>query len=526
MTLARRLVFALLLAAATARACVYLYYTVLAFQTPLEAYHLEAKMVLLAYRAEVGASLYPRWDNYPHVANFFGPVYFGLVGLIGALVGATIPGLFLIGRAVTVAAALGTTALVAAVAGRRYGRAAGAAAAALSLGTGPLLGFGVMVRPDTLADLLGLAGFLLLGQRALGPRAAGGLLLVLAVLTKQTSALYLAAAVAALAVERRPRQAAGLLAGCALGLAAVIAGVNAGIEPNFAASLVGEASAPWALHNVVQTLYTARTWPELLVLPLAGIGPWLTARPRDVRLPTLAVVLLAGSVVASGKTGASLNYYLCLRGVEALAAGALWRAARAATGRALRAAVAAGVVGVAAVAAGTVGDVTAAANELAHAQALASPLGRIYLETRNRLFRSARDPSVRMLTDSGPIDLHHGTRAVFGDPWLFRLLVHTGRIDPVLLKQRIDRQYYQLIVTTSDIMAPTYETYEFGLPMVLVERIRTRYKPVGAHAALFFYVPRDAPGAGGAAAAPRCASSAAGALAAGMLDCKAARVRR
>ena len=68
----------------------------------------------------------------------------------------------------------------------------------------------------------------------------------------------------------------------------------------------------------------------------------------------------------------------------------------------------------------------------------------------------AKDPNAHLLTDSGLIDAAARERAVFGDPWLFHLLAETGQINPETILRRIDSQYYDLIVTTSDLMLPGY----------------------------------------------------------------------
>lgn len=83
MILSRRLLLILLLTLGAVRLLRYFEFASVMLAYPLESYFLEAKMVLLAYRVELGASLYPAWQDYPYVANFFGPLYFGLVGLLG-----------------------------------------------------------------------------------------------------------------------------------------------------------------------------------------------------------------------------------------------------------------------------------------------------------------------------------------------------------------------------------------------------------------------------------------------------------
>jgi hypothetical protein len=101
-----------------------------------------------------------------------------------------------------------------------------------------------------------------------------------------------------------------------------------------------------------------------------------------------------------------------------------------------------------------------------------------------------------MLTDSGFIDLHARERAVFGDPWLFRMLVDTGRIRPRVLIERIDSGYYETIITMADFRLPAYESNDFGLPMALVERLRGRYELVRSGDGLFVYRRRGRVGTG------------------------------
>src|SRR5262249_54874169 len=158
-------------------------------------------------RAQAGDSLYPDWHNYPHVSNFYGPVYFFLVGQLARLVGADLDRLFLIGRGVTLGSAVITTLGLAWFLGRRYGRSAALVGLLYSLGSLPMFGFSVMVRPDTMAELFGCAGVLLSWQRTRAGVLGGGALLVLAILTKQTAITFLAAAAAGLWWEGQRRLA-------------------------------------------------------------------------------------------------------------------------------------------------------------------------------------------------------------------------------------------------------------------------------------------------------------------------------
>ncbi len=336
MNLLSRLLLYLLLALGAARMVLYFIYAADMLPLPLESHNLEAKMVLLAYRAEHGLSLYPAWWDGPYVSNWFGPVNSVLVGLAGRLLGAGIRELFLIGRTVSFASSLLTTLVVAVAISRRYGQAAGLAGGVLSLGSGPMFGFTVMVRPDALAELLGVTGFLLSGGRSRGTRGAGVALLVSAILTKQTAAVFLVAAALATALAGEKRRSLGILAAAAAGLVGVVVAVTLLGEPLFARSLVGERVMPWSFPTwrMVSRRIVVSS-PDLLLLPAIGVWLWLRdrSRPREVRPAALVLVLLASSLVLSAKLGADMNYYLSLRVAAALAVGALWHAVHSSAAR-------------------------------------------------------------------------------------------------------------------------------------------------------------------------------------------------
>ena len=488
---ARRLLFGSLLAVGMVRMAVYFAYAVACLPSPLEVFHLEAKMVLLAYRVEAGAALYPEWHDYPHVANFFGPVYFVVVGLLGAATDADIPDLFRIGRGLTFASGLLTTLVLGAVLGVRYGRGAGVAGAVVSLGASPMYGFSTMVRPDLMAETLGLGGFFLSGHRTRAGRVAAVALLALAILTKQTAVIFLVASAGASAVEGEWRRAWGVLAGSASLLIALVVAITLLSEPNFAASIAGEAKSPWVVSEWLRTLrHLVEFSPDLLLIPAIGLWLWTRrgAETREVRWAVLAIVLLAGSVVMSAKYGADLNYFLSLRAPEALAIGTLWHAGRAEKGgrRSASLCTAAGLAMLALVP----GAFHAASQALfARKQAafLAGPTGQSLLRSYEKGIQLARDPDYRLLTDLGLLDLYQGERAAFGDPWLFRRLVDTGQIEPSLIIRRIDDQYYDLIVTTSDLNSADRASETFGLPMALAVRARERYAPIRVEAGLFYY---------------------------------------
>lgn len=468
---------------------------------PLESHQLESKMVLLAYRAQAGLSLYPEWRDYPHVANFFAPIDFLVVGGLGRLAGSDLRGLFLIGRGVSFAAGLLETVVLGVWAGRRYGRMAGVVAALLSVGGRPMDGFSVTTRPDMLAELLGVAGFALAGAGAGVWRASGVAAIVLAVFTKQTTAVYLVAAALAMAAEGRWRRALGTFAAGAGAIALVVAAVTFAVEPRFARSLLGEAATPWDLAAWLALMKRLGVGSlDLFLIPAIGLTLWTRGRDRDPGLAALTAVLMASGLVLAMKRGADVNYFLGLRAAEAMAAAALWSAAR--EPGPPRRALALGAAMLAAVVAVSLSALVNCVG-LARLQALSDyfrgPAGLEFLNVHRAACRAAADPGGRVLTDSGYIDLHAGERAVFGDPWLFRMLVETGQVDPKVLIERIDSGYYATVITNRDIRHPDYPSFEFALPRVLVERLRDRYEFVGVNGGLCIYTRkgRGAPPAAG-----------------------------
>ncbi len=340
--------------------------------------------------------------------------------------------------------------------------------------------------------MLGFGGVLLSGHRTRLGSFAGCVLLVLAILTKQTAAIFLVAAALGLELEGRRQRAMVVLGGCTAALGLTIAAINVTLEPNLVRSLLGEAKTPWSFGTWLRMFRRiVERSPDLLVFAAIGLGLWSGGRWRDPRLFALGLVVLAASLGTSGKRGADANYYVSLRVVEGLTVGTLWHASRTATTRRGRSAlVLASALGLAALVPSTLAAAVQAMASRDSSALLAGSAGRILLRTYHRVFRAAENPRVRLLTDSGLIDLHQNGRAAFGDPFLFRLLVTTGQIRPTKMRDWIDAEAYDLVVTTDDLFSDRYSKYEFGLPMVLVERLRVHYKHTGTEAALFFYRPR------------------------------------
>jgi hypothetical protein len=475
-----------LLTVVAVRAAAYLLYVRWLFSFPLETHVLEATMVHHAWRVLSGSPLYPAWESYPHVANFFTPVYFWIVGGLGRATGASIPRLFAIGRSVSVLSTLFAAGCLAWYLQVRHGSRAALLGALLSVGAAPLYSFSIMTRPDVTADSVGLAGLLL---TMVGGRKApiiGSALLVVAILTKQTAAIYLLAGIVMCLGERRYARALLLAGSSAAGLALVTIILTTSPAPLFLTSVLQERYSP--LSTVEWTATTARLamWsPELLTLSVAGVVLWLRQKEYGVALAMMT--LFAGSLLMALKVGSDLNYFLPLRATSVLAAGSLLAAARGVLpGRRSWAVVAATGTFLVLVPS-TMKAVAAAGEARALSSFIKGPSGARMLETYAVLIQLVQAENVRVLTDSGALALYQKEKAPFVDPWLFRLLVRTHRIEPRQMEQWLESRSYDYLVLTADLYSPAYDDYAFGLPLPLVRKARGRYTQVAYAAGLFIY---------------------------------------
>jgi hypothetical protein len=352
----------------------------------------------------------------------------------------------------------------------------------------------MMVRPDAPADLLGVSGFFVCGGRSSITRRAslaGIALLVLAILTKQTAGIFLLAAALSLALEGAWRRALELLGGGLAALGLIVLVVNLLFEPHFAASLLGERIMPWSFSAWRILLdHILLVAPDLLYFAALGLILWIGRRPRDWPAAALTGMLLVSALVLSAKLGADTNYSLGLRISEAIAFGTLWQAVHATAGRSLSRTVGlalATVLGIATIYPGVVSG----AGQEARSRAVASSFGKLSGQRLLFSYRSAialaRDPGVAMLTDSGLLDLYQGDRATFGDPWLFHTLVDLGKLHPTRIIERIDSQYYDVIITGHDLDSPRYLNEDFRLPNVLRAHALARYVVRDVQPGLFYY---------------------------------------
>ncbi|RUL88543.1 hypothetical protein [Tautonia sociabilis] len=496
------LAFALTVALAAIRSALFLAHSAIAFVDPLEAFYFEAVFVQYCWRVRVGEPIYLDYRNPPYVVNFFAPLYFLVVGGLGRLADAGPEALARIGRAVSIASDLAAAGVVGVAAGRRYGRGAGLVAGLIGLSSAPLMPFGPMVRPDLMADALGIAGFL----AAISPRAArrwlGGALLVLATMTKQTAGIYLVSAVVGLVLGGRPRAGGALAVGAAAAIGAIVGLGWLATGPWFAVSLLANLAEPASPPYWRMVLEGIRDRaPELLIFPALGLVLWAFQRPREPALAALAVLVPAAAVITSRKVGSDLNYFLGARLVAALAAGAVWgwlaSGKRQWGERPPVLAVGAAVLVAALLVPGLRDAVRVLSGSVAEARFYASDRGRATLEAHRLLDELASDPNHPILTDCGPILLHMGTNAPLIDPWLFRDLCMRKRIRPFDISAMITQSDFDAIISVGDLLDRDALTHHLLLPPDLILETVETYRPAFAIApgderySLYVYLPRD-----------------------------------
>lgn len=451
---------------------------------PLEAYHLEGKMVHVAARTMAGALLYPDWRTADVEPNFYAPVYFWIVGRLGRLSGPSVESLFRWGRDLSLLSIVLASAVLAVALSRRCGPAAAVLAAVVSLGAYPAMIFSAVARPDPLADFFGIAGFLL---------ACGGnvvfaaILLALAAFTKQTAIAFALAAVLARAHAAGGRAAAPLALTFA---AAMFAGVAVGTkgEPGLASGLLGHFSDPWSLSHWRQIAWrVVVASPDLLAVSLGGLYYWGRPSTRNPDCFWLCLALSLSGWIGVAKLGSDLNYFLGLRLIEGALAADLWRAARNPASRRLAPEAILATLLCLTIAIGTFVALLVFSSNREQIEVLASPRGRRYCATMRHFAEIASDPTRSIMTNSSYIAAFQGERAAFVDPYLFRLMVESGRRSTRDLRERIERGDFETIVLTHPAAESTGGS--FALPRELSEAVARHYVLTNAGDGLFVYAP-------------------------------------
>lgn len=472
------------------RVIVYAIYASVQVPLPVPTWHYESMFVALAWRIQHGHALYPAWEDYPHVFNFFAPLYFWIVGWTGALFGLDIPGLFTAGRLITLASSLLPSLGVAMQVRHQIGRMGAVVAGSLTIGSAAMTGYSVMVRPDMFALCLAFVGFLLAVRQPLWCVVSGAMLLSLAVFAKQTYAMYAVAAVISLLGMSRVRDA-GILSVVGVALAIAVVSVAAAKEPHFLECLFSEGQFPlsWtSFGGACKRLF--RLTPELVVCPIVGLAYWSTRTSRDIPLAVLAACLLVGSFASSAKFGADLNYFLGLQVFQGFVLVTLWQRTLVRHGTLLHLHTAAILVVLISFVAGSWSVLISTIAAVRQADFKTTPAGRVYFNQLRQLQRVALRRGAEIFTDHDMLAVYQCANAEFLDAQDFRVLVQQGRINPRRIVERLSRGEYELLILSADIDSPDYASYYLRLPEEVAAAARSSYARIRVWGGHFLYAPR------------------------------------
>jgi hypothetical protein len=479
-----------LLLAAALRAALFLAYAMLEIPSSDQPFHLEGNNVHFAWCVQHGLPLYPSGQGLPYTVNYMGPCYYWIVGGIGRMLGADIPDLYVMGQITSFLCALAPAVIAGWYLYRRYGGWPCLAGVLFGLGSVVKTPWGVMARPDTMANLLGAAGFFIACRRSWRWMPVAAAALAFGCLTKQTAVVWLVAAVVALLASPGARIYAlallGAAAGIAIGTIAVLAATG---EPFIVQSLLSQGALPFDVWQLLGNLWSLLlTSPQVLVFVLIGGCLWMTRKHHDRDLSVLVAMLLCTTPVFCMKQGANLNYFIPFQVVEAIAAGTLCAAALRAKERTLRWMLACWI-GTLALQPNIIVSAQQVAQTVRRRAVLASETGGADQQAFEQYLRLARDPNVRLLTDNDRLAVYQGSQAAFYDAYLFRLQVESHRLDPQELVDRLRMRWYRYIILTVpvDFVGHAYSFYR--LPPQVAAAIRLNYRLQSKAAHMYLYVP-------------------------------------
>lgn len=181
-----------------------------ALADPLQINPMEGREAVKAWLLAQGRPLYSDLKGFDYIVTLYGPVYYALTGLVMRVVGPSLA----VAREVSLAAGLAALAAMGVLSARLSGRLLPALAVPLALCSAPLMEYAYLARPDMTAWALFLASLALVvpdkrdaayEQTRL---ALAGLLMALALLTKQQTWPFFLAALAYLLLQGRARRLA------------------------------------------------------------------------------------------------------------------------------------------------------------------------------------------------------------------------------------------------------------------------------------------------------------------------------
>lgn len=415
----------------------------------------ESLLVYCAQRVQHGQELYQDYHRPPYNYMPYTPLYTGMTGLIARAVNADTNTLILLGRVFSLCCCLLIAFLL-----YRGGREdqdpllTGISGAALFLASTILRQWGVTSRPDALALLFSLAGFLTYTRSAARPARFFGLLLfVLAFFTKQSSISAPAALVLWQIAQRRYGEALKVAAGCAIPALILMLVMHSATGGLSTLNIVENNTAPmqWINAKLIAVLFfQAAALPLILAAVGIGEGRW-----RDAAA-FYFVTSLVMAVVSSSKLGSNINYYL-----EPLAAACLL--------------VPCGVRSIATLPKGTVlAAVLIVVLSVPPLSILVYSIGNPGFRKEKNVRELAQGVDGPLLTDSPRLGLI-SREQFFIDPFPFGYLERQGKWDSKEAVSMLDQHQIPMVILTLPIEDSSSWQGAKRLPLSIIAAVKRNY---------------------------------------------------
>gem|GEM_PF-2328699 len=460
--------FLLLIPAAAAN----LTYMAVQCASPQDTSSPESLTIHLALKVAAGGPLYSDFRVFPFIVTPYGPLLYEKLGLTARLFSWNAESLFLFGRILLLACALGIAVLLFfSATSETQAESSRAIAPLLFLSCAILYPWACTCRPDVMAAFLAFAGFLVyLKAGGRGWRFTSVLLFLAAFLAKQSAVAAPAALIFWNIINRRGREALRLacLWLAALFLAFVAMHVVTGGMSTL--NIIGSNAAPMEARNVrlVGALFfQAAALPLILAAAGAAAQGWRSAGVSYL------FVSLAWALFSSAKLGSNVNYF-----IEPLAAACLLAPSALEALRKNRSRVA--------------GALIAGAAAVLLLPSLSYRINA--LETlkfdRDEQARSAVNSTRGLVLTDIPRLALAGRTPILIEPLPLSYLENAGRWNSAPLLDLMDKGGVSLVVLTSPVeQASTWQGLT-RLPKSVLNKIREKYGLQMRLGDRFFYVPK------------------------------------
>jgi len=434
----------------------------------------ESLTVHLALKVAAGGPLYSDFRIFPFIVTPYGPLLYEKMGLTARLFSLNAESLFLFGRILMLAGALGIAVLL------FFGSTSGAQTKSSS-GIAPLLFLSCAIlypwactcRPDVMAAFLAFAGLLIYIRADRGPwRFASVLLFLAAFLAKQSAVAAPAALIFWNIMNRRGREALRLACLWLAALFVAFVAMHVATGGMSTLNILGSNAAPMEARNirlVGAMFFQAAALPLILAAAGVAVQGWRSAGA------SYFFISLVWALFSSAKLGSNVNYF-----IEPLAAACLLAPPALEALRKNRSTVACALVAGA-----------AAVLLLPSLSYRVNALETLKFDRDTQARSAVKSTQGLVLTDIPRLALA-GRTPILIEPLPLSYLENAGRWNSAPLLDLMDKGSISLVVLTSPVeQASTWQGLT-RLPKSVLNKIREKYRLQMRLGDRFFYVPKSA----------------------------------